>query len=70
MVAPPRRREGWRIPRSDWSGRSKSVRSRQRYSPVDSSDGWILHLRDSPAYDSLRSHPRYPALLRKMNLAP
>jgi non-specific serine/threonine protein kinase len=37
---------------------------------VDSSDIWILHCHVHPGYDSLRSHPRYRALLRKMNLEP
>jgi len=35
---------------------------------VDERDGLILHLHIDPSHDSLRSHPRYPALLRKMNL--
>jgi len=37
---------------------------------VDERDGWILHIHVHPAFDPLRSHPRYPALLRKMNLEP
>lgn len=37
---------------------------------IDERDGWILHLGVFPGFDSLRSHPRYPALLRKMNLQP
>jgi tetratricopeptide (TPR) repeat protein len=35
---------------------------------VEEHDGMMLHLNVSPDYDSLRSHPRYHALLRKMNL--
>jgi TolB-like protein/Tfp pilus assembly protein PilF len=35
---------------------------------VDSSDPLILDFQVSPSSDSLRSHPRYQALLRKMNL--
>jgi hypothetical protein len=30
----------------------------------------VTSLRMSPGYDALRSHPAYPALLRKMNLEP
>jgi tetratricopeptide (TPR) repeat protein len=37
---------------------------------VDSSDGWILDFQVHPLCDALRSHPRYRALLRKMNLQP
>jgi TolB-like protein/Tfp pilus assembly protein PilF len=37
---------------------------------VDEGDPMILHLHIEPTFDLLRSHPRYPALLRKMNLAP
>ena len=37
---------------------------------VDERDGFILHLHIDPVYDPLRSHPRYKALLRKMNLEP
>jgi adenylate cyclase len=33
-------------------------------------DYQILHMHINPAYDRLRSHPRYHALLRKMNLEP
>ena len=36
---------------------------------VDERLGTILHLHIDPFYDPLRSHPRYPGLLRKMNLA-
>ncbi|MBZ5500237.1 MAG: protein kinase [Acidobacteriia bacterium] len=35
---------------------------------IDERDGLIFHLRVDPGWDLLRSHPRYPALLRKMNL--
>ena len=37
---------------------------------VDERDALILHFHVDPTYDPLRSHPRYPALLRKMNLEP
>jgi serine/threonine protein kinase/Tfp pilus assembly protein PilF len=37
---------------------------------VDERAGIIIHLHIDPLYDPLRSHPRYPALLRKMNLEP
>ena len=37
---------------------------------VDEREGWMLHIHADPAFDPLRSHPRYPALLRKMNLEP
>jgi hypothetical protein len=37
---------------------------------VDERLGTILHLHIDPLYDLQRSHPRYPALLRKMNLEP
>ena len=37
---------------------------------VDERDSWILHILVHPAFDPLRSDPRYPALLRKMNLEP
>ena len=37
---------------------------------IDERDGLILHLHVDPGYDPLRSNPRYPALLRKMNLEP
>jgi len=35
---------------------------------VEERDSLILSLNIAPLYDSLRSHPRYHALLRKMNL--
>jgi non-specific serine/threonine protein kinase len=35
---------------------------------VDEHDSIILHVHLDPTFDPLRSHPRYPALLRKMNL--
>jgi non-specific serine/threonine protein kinase len=37
---------------------------------VDEREVAIIHLHVNPAFDPLRSHPRYPALLRKMNLEP
>jgi len=37
---------------------------------VDELDGQALNLKIEPIFDSLRSHPRYEALLRKMNLEP
>jgi serine/threonine-protein kinase len=35
---------------------------------IDERDSYILHLSVDPQYDRLRSHPRFQALLRKMNL--
>jgi len=37
---------------------------------IDERDGLIIHGHLFPIYDPLRSHPRYHALLRKMNLEP
>ena len=37
---------------------------------VEERDPMIFHIHVDPTYDSLRSHPRYAALLRKMNLEP
>ncbi len=37
---------------------------------IDERDSWIFHLGVDPGWDPLRSHPRYHALLRKMNLTP
>jgi TolB-like protein/cytochrome c-type biogenesis protein CcmH/NrfG len=37
---------------------------------IDERDGLIIHGHLFPIYDPLRSHPRYHALLRKMNLKP
>jgi serine/threonine protein kinase/Tfp pilus assembly protein PilF len=37
---------------------------------VDERDGFILHIHVDPVYEPLRSHPRFQALLRKMNLEP
>jgi serine/threonine protein kinase/Tfp pilus assembly protein PilF len=37
---------------------------------VDEHDGNMLHFHVVPVFDPLRSHPRYYALLRKMNLEP
>jgi TolB-like protein len=37
---------------------------------VDEHDGSMLHFHITPIYDKLRSHPRYNALVRKMNLEP
>jgi len=37
---------------------------------VDEQDALILHFQVSPYSDPLRSHPRFHALLRKMNLEP
>jgi len=35
---------------------------------IEERDSWIIHLGVHPLYDPLRSHPRYAALLHKMNL--
>ena len=37
---------------------------------VEERDGMVLHLHLDPAFDRLRGHPRYGALLRRMNLEP
>jgi len=37
---------------------------------VDEHDGFVFHLQALPYFDPLRSHPRFHALLRKMNLEP
>ena len=37
---------------------------------IDERDSWIFHLGVQPVWDPLRSHPRYHALLCKMNLEP
>ena len=37
---------------------------------VEERDGFIIHLHVDPCWDALRPHPRYHALLRKMNLEP
>ena len=37
---------------------------------VDEREPLMLHCHVHPNYDPLRTHPRYPALLRKMNLEP
>jgi hypothetical protein len=37
---------------------------------IDARDSWIFHLNVDPAWDPLRSHPRFQALLGKMNLQP
>jgi serine/threonine protein kinase/Flp pilus assembly protein TadD len=35
---------------------------------IDERDGFSIHLHVDPSWDPLRSHPRYKALLKKMNL--
>ena len=35
---------------------------------VDERDGLVAFLADNALFDPVRSHPRYQALLRKMNL--
>jgi hypothetical protein len=30
--------------------------------------GWLLHVKENPRYDSLRTDPRYAGLVRRMNL--
>ena len=37
---------------------------------VDEREPLMLHCHVHPNYDPLRTHPRYSALLRKMNLEP
>jgi DNA-binding winged helix-turn-helix (wHTH) protein/TolB-like protein/Tfp pilus assembly protein PilF len=37
---------------------------------VDTRDGWIALIKIQPAYDSLRSDPRFTNLLQRMNLTP
>jgi hypothetical protein len=37
---------------------------------IDERDAVSPHIHVEPAFDPLRSHPRYPALLRKMNWSP
>ena len=37
---------------------------------VDEREPLMLHIHVHPNYDPLRTHPRYKALLRKMNLEP
>jgi len=37
---------------------------------VDENDGFVFLLHVLPYFDPIRSHARYPALLRKMNLQP
>jgi tetratricopeptide (TPR) repeat protein len=37
---------------------------------VDERDSSILNITGHPVFDPVRSHPRYQALLRKMNLQP
>jgi tetratricopeptide (TPR) repeat protein len=37
---------------------------------IDERDGLISHLHSFPLFDHLHTHPRYHALLRKMNLEP
>ena len=32
--------------------------------------GWIIYLKVEPQFDSLRADPRYPALLKRLNLSP
>jgi hypothetical protein len=36
---------------------------------IDERDGWIALIKVQPAYDSLRTDPRYIKLLERMNLA-
>jgi hypothetical protein len=37
---------------------------------IDERDGWIALIKIQPAYDSLRTDPRFIKLLERMNLAP
>jgi serine/threonine-protein kinase len=37
---------------------------------VEDRDGMLIHLHVDPAFDRLRTHPRYGALLRRMHLEP
>ena len=55
------RYDGWMFGLEDWSPLDKAV---------DEREGLTLHFHIDPLFDPLRSHPRYHALLRKMNLEP
>jgi hypothetical protein len=37
---------------------------------IDSHDGWVSLIKIQPAYDSLRSDPRFAKLLQRVNLTP
>jgi len=40
------------------------------FKAIENQESMILFLINDPGFDPLRSHPRYKALLRKMNLEP
>ena len=38
------------------------------YTAFEQRNGWLLHIKENPRYDSVRADPRYDALVRRLNL--